>query len=504
MKVRKNVEVFIVGWGFFSLTSITFLSNQNLIDGISYFKVALAAVMISLVFPYLGYRLICLGKTKFVLLALATLSLITVFSLSDGQNNYRDLFGAPGRSNGIISYVNFIAFLFFGSYLALLSKVRSFVKTLSWVSFGISFTVLITTRLDLFRSSALASWNLNNPDFQENTNLIAPLIIMGIIATSYDIKLGQLKIAILKLLPQMILLIEFGLLQSVFAAFAGLVVYLIFNKKPHFKPIVIPFAVIPMYILGLALTSFSIFQGDSSLKERRDIIFFQEMYKDFTILPKNVDALSDYSSTFNSSQILDDYHNVIIQLSFSLGLLGGIFFLWLIFMSFRNFDTKSELGKTLLSTYSAFFVSLLVGIVSPNYIYFGAILIGIGLFQSTKVSAVKDKISRKEIPALLLVSFISITTLVIQVDDYLVRREISSITLLKSPSEIDKQRLVLLSNSIEDSGIRYLVARNFFSVGDCIKGSKILNQMRETNQREIRIGKLQPFKDSCITADPGP
>jgi hypothetical protein len=499
MRVRKSAEVFITSWGLFSLVSVTFLSNQNLIDGISYFKVALAVAMIIPVFPILAYKLICFGKTYFVFLALAALSFIIVLALSDGQNNYRDLFGAPGRSNGIVSFVNFIAFLFFGAYISLVSKARNFVNTLTLVSSSLSLTILISSQFDLFKGTVLASWNFNNPDFQENTNLIAPLIVMGIFATTQDIKLGKVKLAILKLLPQITLLIKFGLLQSLMASIAGLIVYWLFNKKQNVKPILIPIILIQIYILGLAITSFSIFQSDPSVKERRDIILFQEVYKDFTILPKNIDALSDFSNTFNSSQILDDFHNVPIQLLFSLGILGGSFFLYLIFKSYSAIEVNSDLSISLLSIHSTLFVSLLVGIVSPNYIYFGATLIGIMLFQSNGSSTRRGKFSRRDIPVLGLVFLMSISMLAIQVEDYMARSEISKLTLLSNYEKGDLDRLVQSAVVIQDSGIRYLIARNLFSIGDCRRGRQILRQMIETNQNEVRIEKLYSLEKSCNT-----
>ena len=90
----------MVLWGCVALTLMAFLSNPGLIDGISYFKVAIGIFLMSILCPFIIYHLVTHGTIDLYLILFVCILGLFFFISTDGKNDYRDLFGAPGRSNG--------------------------------------------------------------------------------------------------------------------------------------------------------------------------------------------------------------------------------------------------------------------------------------------------------------------------------------------------------------------------------------------------------------------
>ena len=500
-----NLNKVILTWGFATLVSVAFLSDPKLIDGIAYFKVSIATFMTVFIAPLLVMRSIPrINLIKSLLLG--TFCLILIFNTVTNDNLYRDLFGAPGRSNGLMFMLNFVYFVLFGVFIQRYFKMDHVFNLLSITSFGVSIVSIVLSYLNLGSFSFLASWNLSNPNFQENSNLIAPLISMGFIAEVYLIRKSKNYFRCLLVAPTLIFLLKLGLLQSIISIGLGLIVLLLFEFKPRLGGHWIPISIGIGYVGGLWLTSFPSLKVDLSVNERREIILsIGQLFQNLSFFPKHVDALSDFTKGYGGSQILDDLHNVFLQTIFSFGILLGLLFLYASLKPFwvKSSDTKSRSGY--LATYTVFFVSMIVGISSPNYMYFGAVLIGMSLKVSVffmVASGDFTKLSSKLlIPALIVIMFVPAA---LQMRDFLIRKEISNITAaLQTPSDktdSEINRLLFLIDSMPDSGYRYLVAQNFFIVNRCKDGNKILKLMTETNPMESRIAKLQLLSKECLLA----
>ncbi len=498
---RSSAEQFISIWGVFSLSLVTVSSAPQLIDGISYHKVALALVLMSVILPFILYRLVFREKRYILLLFLLIIISLGASAFLDGQNNYRDSFGAPGRSNGLISSINFLYFMLFGFFLASTSKVNYLVKGLSIISPLVCVSIICSTELSLFQDSFLAAWNFNNLSFQENSNLIAPLIAMGLINAIQQIAAKQSFMNLILLLPQLYLLLKLSLLQSLFAVAAGLIIFWIIQKNLSFQARWIPMVISLLYLIGVWITKSQNFLQDSSLIERRKILtIFGDLRGELTLLPSNIDALSDFTGGYNSSQILDDFHNVFLQITFSYGILLGVSFFILSILPFWCLTIKSNVRNAILPIYTTFFTSLTVGIVSPNYIYFGAAFIGVAIgARKIQWNPTSTKFGSRELIGSMLIVAVVLLPLSTQLKDYSLRKEISNLTQLGSLSSANLGSLSAGVDELPDAGYRYLVARNFYIVGECARGDAILEAMRETNGLEVRISRLRVLAQNCDT-----
>jgi hypothetical protein len=251
----------------------------------------------------------------------------------------------------------------------------------------------------------------------------------------------------------------------------------------------------------------SIFKRDLSVNERRDItLLFKDLSKELTIFPKHIDALSDFTQKYPSVQILDDLHNVFLQTFFSFGLLVGLMFVYVSLRPFWIASLDRDERSGYLSIYTVYFVSLFVGISSPNYMYFGAVLIGLSLnFSNPKNQKSSGYTKQNSYFLLGVIALISLVPATIQTRDYIMRRDISDLTRsLQKPSGYqvyELSRLHKLIVTMPDAGFRYLVARNFYVVGKCEDGNRVLNLMIATNPKETRISKLFLLRAECSKSE---
>ena len=499
---EMNINRIVLFLGFFALSATALLSEPYLIEGISYFKVAIGILLTSFIMPFIVIKLISRSNSRTLLLAsIALISLFFTFIKS--ENLYRDLFGAPGRSNGFLSALNFVYFVIFGVFVRRNFNIVVIFRLISINAMAISTISIGLTFLDIGSNSFFASWNLSNPNFQENIDLIAPLIAMGLIAEIYLVKVSKDYLRLLILIPTGIFLIKLGLLQSFVSIILAIFVLVLLDFNGKIRGFWIPMVLSAGYLLGLWLTSLSFFRFDPSVNERREItFFFQDLIQELTVFPQHVDALSDFTQKYPSNQILDDLHNVFIQTTFSFGILVGLVFIYISLKPFWINSLEPHERSGYLAIYTIFFVSLFVGISSPNYIYFGAVLIGLS-FKSPKHSNHKNIISFKKSHNLTLVvaAVLIFIPVVFQVRDYLIRKEISELTIAlqisNTNTDSELKRLNQLILRMPDSGYRYLVARNFYAVGNCADGDEVLNLMTGTNPKETRVSKLAVLRTEC-------
>jgi hypothetical protein len=103
-------------WVLISLLSSSVLSAPFLIDGISYFKVAVALILISFLMPKVLTDLLIeysWNKTAIAFFLFFATNLYLIFLY---LNSYRGVFGAPGRHNGLLNGVVCIYFFLIGIY----------------------------------------------------------------------------------------------------------------------------------------------------------------------------------------------------------------------------------------------------------------------------------------------------------------------------------------------------------------------------------------------------
>jgi hypothetical protein len=140
---------------------------------------------------------------------------------------------------------------------------------------------------------------------------------MGIVHEIQRITERYNKKSLLLIIVPALALIEMHLLQSFLAVFAGILVMWVVMNKEGIRSFLIPGVITFLFVFGLWATQFSIFRQDLSIQERRIILLqFDELLKHVTFFPSNVEALSDFTKSFNSLQIVDDFHNVYYQLFF--------------------------------------------------------------------------------------------------------------------------------------------------------------------------------------------
>jgi hypothetical protein len=400
--------------------------------------------------------------------------------------------------------MNFFFLIIFGLFVKKFFRIEVVYQSLSFLTIAISGISIILTYLNIGSDTPFASWNFSNGDFRENADLVAPLIAMGFVAEACLIKKSSNFLRVLNLLPTSIFLYKLGLLQSLVSIGLGLSVLFVFHVLPKLKVQLIPWVIIFGYILGVLLVSTKFLQSDPSVQERKEITFtFFNLSKFLTILPEHIDGVSDFTQSYNSNQILDDFHNVFLQTFFSFGILCGLIFVYIAMKPFwiRSVDFQEK--TSFVAVYSTFFTSLLIGIASPNYLYFGAVLIGFSLGDKASL-AEKAYVSRKYFRNIVTgIILFSVAILVyFQSSDYLVRREISNLTsaLSLAGSNLESaQRLSTLISGMPDAGYRYLIGRNFYAVDKCALGDEVLNEMIKTNPKESRIKYLRSLRDNCVS-----
>lgn len=482
------------------------LSAPFLIDGISYTKVLVALVLTSCIMPIIIIQLLRIVSLRIILGLFLFLILINFFLLELNKNSYRSVFGAPGRSNGFLSGIVCFYFFVVGIYLNKFYSIVHLYKTISFVSVYTSLCIIVMTEFRIGNNSILASNNFLSRNFAENSNLISPLMTVGFISTIVCFRKTKNYLFLVFLVPITLVAIKLSVIQVYLVLGISLFIFLISTSKRHFKTSWLPAMIFLGYFLGLSLALLGFFDRDSSIKERSDIL--REGLKiasEFTLLPQNIDGLSDFTENFVSfygTQFLDDFHNVFLQIMFSYGLVIGLLFLLLSVSPFLMKSLPYRDNLEFLSVYTSLLVSLLIGISSPNYIYIHFMLLGYSSAHLLKVSETKTLVKSKHTPVIwFLAVLLVVSPVYVQLKDLETRFRISDraikVKALNLFTESNFNMLIIMLSEIEDAGYRNTMALNFYSIGECTYGDLVYSMMSKTNPHEARIRRLNQIKNSC-------
>jgi hypothetical protein len=422
-------------------------------------------------------------------------------------SSYRSVFGAPGRHNGFLNLIVCIYFFVAGIYVKRFCTILDVYKTIAVVSIFSSFCILIIIEFDIGAQSVFASNNFLSDNFAENSNLIAPLICVGIVSSIVSYRKTKNHLFLIFLIPLGIVAVKLSVIQVYLILGISLLILGISISKRHFRATWLPVVIFTGYLLGLLLAFQGVFDRDSSIKERTDILREAgKVSREFTFFPANIDGLSDFTEDFVSfygTQFLDDFHNVFLQIAFSFGVLFGLFFLFLAISPYFTNSLPYREKMEFLSIYTSLLVSLLIGISSPNYVYIYSILLGYSAANLLNVCKVSKLGHWTRNPtSWFLAVLLFVTPVYFQVKDMVTRFEISDRTMkikaLNMFTEPNFKALVVLLSEIDDAGYRNRMALNFYSIGECKYGDLVYEMMTKTNPNEARLRGLATDKKSCI------
>lgn len=494
-------------WLTFTLAATATLSAPFLIEGVTYVKVLIALSLISFTMPMVLMRLsksVSIKASLIVFLFLISLNSYLIYLIF---NSYRSVFGAPGRNNGVLSIIVCTYFFAIGIYSKKFWTTLHLYKIISVVSFCSSISILAVKNLSIGSTSIFASNNFKAGYFSDNPNLIAPLICIGILSSTICFKKTKSYLYLVFLIPLATVAIQLSVIQIYLNLGITFLILGISDLKRKIKVGWIPVAIFGGYLIGLFLALQGLFDRDSSTKERTNILRHSgTLWNEFTLFPYNVDGLSDFTksfSSFNSTQFLDDFHNVFLQTSFSLGLVIGFLFLVLALTPYFVNSIDYKQNVEFLSVYTSLLISLLIGIMSPNYIYIFFLLLGyssLSLLKSSQVLPINR--SNITVPVLGLSILLVLIPAYIQLNDLSIRFKVSDHTTkvkaLKSYTDPNFKALVQDLREIDDAEYRNQLALNFYSIRECNYGDLIYELMVKTNPNEARLRGLEVIKEACI------
>jgi hypothetical protein len=493
-------------WVTLTLMATASLSSPFLIDGISYTKVFIALVMTSCIMPSILMKLLGVFSSKLTWGFFLLFLLMNLYLLYLSLNSYRSVFGAPGRHNGFLSAIVCMYFFVIGIYVQKFCTILDVYKTISFVSASTSLCILLITEFKVGANSVFASNNFMSSTFGENTNLIAPLMCVGFVSSIITYRKTKNSLFLIFLIPLLIVAVKLSVIQVYLVLGISLLILGISSSKRHFRTAWLPVVFFTGYLVALFLAFQGVFDKDSSIKERTDILREAvRISREFTFLPRNIDGLSDFTenfSSFSSTQFLDDFHNVFLQVMFSFGLVLGLFFLLLAISPYFVNPLPYRDKVEFLSVYTSLLTSLLIGISSPNYIYIFFLLLGyssVSFFKSLQVLQMnRSKYTRS---ALSLSIMLVLIPVYVQLDDFNIRFKISDRTSkIKASNSFTNPNfnaLVRDLNEIDDAGYRNRIALNFYAIGECKYGDLVYVMMAKNNPNEARLRSLAVTKKSC-------
>jgi hypothetical protein len=484
------------------LTAMPLISLPQVFDGISYIKVFVALICITPLVPIL-FKDIFEDAGGVILKILLTAMVLTIFLIIYLiPSDYRGIFGAPGRHNGSLTLLLYIYFTLFGIYVykkKAISIVLNGLMIASSLTCTISFINSVFQNFKIFPSVSYA-----NSSFYDNVDNIAPLVSMALTASIVLFFKSKNILYLVFQMPGLYFILKWEILQSIVTIVASVGVYFLVNKKPKFRL----FALIPLFILIAYVSIISVLPrtplvNDSSILERyRIIIFAKEIFKTFSFFPIRIDALSDFSTDFNGitpNQYLDDFHNVFLQMFYSFGLLIGLAIASLFILPFILRTWKFSESPITFPIYFNFFVGLIFGIASSNYMYFGCLFIGhlIGAsLPNRRIALTRFKSSASVSCLIVLVTVPAF----LQIYDFGQRLEVSTQSRAYTPGLSNDryfENLVKSVSDVRDADYKFQVARNLYAIGECSFGDQVFQQMFELNPREVRNNLLLKLKDSC-------
>jgi hypothetical protein len=383
-------------------------------------------------------------------------------------------------------------------------QFENLLKSILSISACTTTVALFLTIFDIRNVRLFSALNLNNPDFRDNTNLIAPIISIGLVSGFLLWKKSRKRKFLLLIIPAVILSLRVFLVQIPLVLIISLLTYLVVPKARNKSKIFsIPIAVIGSYLSTLFFLNMGLLRIDTSTSERLAILKESlKLWKEFGLLPRNIDALSDYTSNFPGGLLLDDFHNVFLQLFFSFGLVALALFVFALLWSYTYLGESKSDQQGYITLQIAILVSLLLGIMSPNYFYLIATVIGFGITTKSLYGTPAKNSDRRYFRVLtFFVSALVTLPVIVQISDFQLRHEISSLTAKRGALgflEISEtQRLLYQTSRLRDTEYKFRVGKNLFNVDECADGNRVLDQLQNLNPKDVRIQLLVNLSDEC-------
>ncbi len=488
-----------------ALVFISIASMSSIIDGITYPKVATGIICVTALVPVTLRALS--SKFKMAALSKSLLVLLAVFILAYclDKFKYRAVFGAPGRNNGIISLVVFFSFILLGMYLNAENRLIHLLIVLSCFTGVISFFILLKSVGGIENKLFLQFYQTN--EFHANSNMVGSLLLLGTLSSACLLmreKSWSKKTLLMAMLLNFIALTSLNLLQSFLILSVGLfLTYTKIGEIDKYKR-VIPVIAVSIYLISFKLLDSIKSISDLSIKERMEIIrLWPDTIKSNQIFTSRIDGLSDLTSTALPNQIVDDFHNLYLQISGTFGIVFGVcFFLFMSWPFFLKFTHHSE-SNWVFPIYTCFYLQLFIGIFDPIYCYWGGALMG-GLLGNLLVSR-KESSSPQNSPAF---GFVIIPLLFLlpisvwQASDFYYRKSISGIfTSTGSVGFISEDKLKLLTTQIlkvKDANYRVIYIANLRVANLCSLADAIRVETLKDNPLEVRLASSIRPSDECL------
>ena len=440
------------------------------------------------------------GKITGVLILVIVLNILLIMILF--PNDYRAIFGAPGRHNGAISLVLYIYFTVFGLYLHIKNKIDI-------VLIGLVISSSLTCIVGLIQENFLQvnlipSLDFHDSQFRDNVDNIAPLISMALTASIMLYLKSKKPVFLILQIPSIAFLLEWRLLQSLVSFLPSAVLIILLRRNRGRRLLVLSPILIPsVYIGSLAILPLTPLINDSSIFERYQILkIFLEIKNSLSILPLHIEALSDFTSTteiFLPSYV-DDFHNFYLQIFFSFGTAIGLAITFLLLIPFLTRAWKFDNSFLVLPVYFNFIIGLLFAIASPNFMFFGFIFLGYLLGGSLDKPIRMQGTRERHLLSTSVLTLI-ISTAFLQFNDFTKRVDISNAVRSYNSQEVSAEYFENLTkkvSQIRDSEYKYQVARNFYTIGECTQGNLVYEQLMRINPKEYRISKLNQLRELCV------
>jgi hypothetical protein len=491
---------------FFSLQLpvVLFAIRPTLIEGVIYPKVILA--LISQTFFLCWLLLSVHHKSMLAIFKLVTIPILLMLGLViKSKFDINEILGAPSRYNGYLSLFLALTFIINGVCLSRLEGKATVGK-----SFAISpiflLLVIILQEISPVGPSSLKQFAFSTQVIHLNKDFVAVLISMGLVWAFYYL-LDSSQISYLKWLSFVMLVIVFALLFGLIQIYFFLLLaiflhFMIFRNKYSKYLFLLPLMMVLGFILSCLVIPRSILLKDASIEQRYEILKYGlKLLVNKPFSPIGIDHVSDYSLGFSNYEVLDDVHNVFLQHSLTLGIFFGIFsfFIFSLPFLFLKIQNLGKFSKVALISYSVFYLNLFIGILSPEFMYFGFLLYGVLLSEMKVFGTIRCSKRRFTFSSLFLVA---ITLISIPVYSDLIHRvEISRLTSEvaagKLSAAIVTDELLVKIEQVGDAAYGMKVAQNFYNVGDCAAGDEIVSIMRARNPLEPRLYFLGLNSKSC-------
>ena len=501
MKVlfSRKIVVFIT----LVVTIMPIIALPTMIDGISYVKVFVALTCVMPFIPFMLKRIFEIKDGIVIWILTLSLLLIVVFSIFLIQNDYRGVFGAPGRNNGTFSILLYLCFTIFGIYVYIKNATSIILHGLvisSSLTCLISILHLISPGFNLFQSLDFSS-----DQFRDNVDNIAPLVSMALTASLILYWKSKNIVYLILQIPAVYFVIRWQLLQPLVTFIPSILLIVLREKFTKSKLFTLtPLLILAGYISSIYVLPSTTLVNDSSVRERLEMVtYIKEMSNHLSLLPIHIDALSDFSSSFvalTPGAYLDDFHNVYLQLIFSFGLIIGIAIISLLVSPFLLSAQKFEKTQFIFPIYFNFFLGLFFAITSPNFMYFGLIFVGYLLAGTLSNRGVQLQSIKIRVGIYSTLYLAVVLALALQMHDFAKRMDISNTSRAYSPKFSNEkyfESLVDKVSGIQDAEYKLQVARNFYAIGKCAYGNIVFEQLLAINASEVRNVQLVGLKKAC-------